>query len=83
MIVFGVNDTMKALEMSAIDKILLYDEIDITRYEVKNPNDGKVLTWYLTEKQAEDPKYFKDAATGVDLETVSQEPLGDWLLVNY
>lgn len=29
MIVFGVNDTMKALEMSAIDKVLLYDEIDI------------------------------------------------------
>ena len=83
MIVFGVNDTMKALEMSAIDKILLYDEIEITRYEILNPNTGKTNTWYLNEKQAEDPKYFKDAATGVDMEITSQEPLGDWLLVNY
>lgn len=50
MIVFGVNDTMKALEMSAIDKILLYDEIEITRYDILNPSTGKTTTWYLTPK---------------------------------
>jgi len=37
MIVFGVVDTMKALEASAIKVIMIYDEIDITRYEIKNP----------------------------------------------
>lgn len=37
MIVFGVSDTMKALEASAIKVIMLYDEIEITRYEIKNP----------------------------------------------
>lgn len=49
MIVFGVYDTMKALEMSAIEKVLLFDEIEITRYEVKNPvkNENRIL--YLTE----------------------------------
>lgn len=83
MIVFGVADTMKALEMSAIEKVLLFDEIEMTRFEIKNPATGKINTWYLTERQAEDPKYFKDASTGVDLEIISQEPLGDWLLVNY
>ena len=36
MIVFGVNDTMKALEMSAIDKVLLYEDIEYTRYVIKN-----------------------------------------------
>lgn len=35
MIVFGVNDTMKALEMSALEKILLWDELEVTRYEIK------------------------------------------------
>lgn len=83
MICFGVDDTMKAVEMSAVDKILLYDEIELTRYEVKNPATGKINTWYLNEKQAEDPKYFKDPQSGVDFEIVSQEPFGDWLLVNY
>lgn len=58
MIVFGVADTMKALEMSAIEKVLLFEEIELTRYEVKNPSTGQTKIWYLNEKQAEDPKYF-------------------------
>jgi len=36
MVVFGVNDTIKALEMSAIDKVLMYEDIEVTRYVVKN-----------------------------------------------
>jgi len=84
MIVFGVADTMKALELSALDKLLLYDEIEITRYEVTNPaKDGQKRTLYLTPTQAKDPKHLKDAETGTDLDIVSQEPLSDWLLVNY
>jgi peptide chain release factor subunit 1 len=50
MIVFGVNDTMKALEMSALEKILLYEDIDITRYEIKNPVKGDTKIWYLSPK---------------------------------
>lgn len=83
MVVFGVADTMKALEMSAIEKVLLYEDIEMTRYEVKNPSTGQTRVWYLTEKQAEDPKYFKDPQTGVELDTISEENLSDWLLVNY
>jgi peptide chain release factor subunit 1 len=37
----------------------------------------------LTDKQATDSKYFKDAETGVDLDVVTAEPLADWLLLNY
>jgi peptide chain release factor subunit 1 len=50
MIVFGVNDTMKALEMSALEKILLYEDIDITRFEIKNPVKGDTKIWYLSPK---------------------------------
>ena len=53
MVVFGVDDTMKALEMSAIEKVLLFEEIEMTRYEVKNPATGQTKIWHLTEKQAE------------------------------
>lgn len=83
MIVFGVADTMKALEMSAVEKVILYEEIEYTRYEIKNPVKGDVKVWYLSPKQEEDPKYFKDQETGIDLEVINSEPLGDWLCVNY
>jgi len=83
MIVFGVSDTMKALEASAIKVIMVYEDIEITRYEIKNPVKDTTRCYYLTPKQEEDPKYFKDQETGIDLEVISSEPLGDWLCVNY
>jgi len=84
MIVFGVNDTMKAFELTALDKLLLYEDIEITRYEVTNPaKDGQKKTIYLNPTQEKDPKHLKDAETGTDLEIVSKEALSDWLLVNY
>ena len=83
MIVFGVNDTMKALEMSACEKVMLYEELAHTRYEIKNPVKGDIKVWYLTKAQEDDPKYFKDPDTGIDLEVVASEPLCDWLCVHY
>ena len=47
MVVFGVYDTMKALELSALEKILMYEEIELQRYVVKNPVKGDTKTWYL------------------------------------
>lgn len=49
MIVFGVNDTMKALEMSAIDKVLLFEDIEYMRYVIKNPVTGDSKIWYLNK----------------------------------
>jgi len=45
MIVFGVEDTMKALEGGAVDLILMYEELEINRYVIKNPikGDTKIL----------------------------------------
>ena len=37
----------------------------------------------MNKKQEEDPKYFKDPDSGLDLEVVESEPLGDWLMVKY
>jgi len=40
MVVFGVLDTMKALEMGALDLILLYEDLDLNRYVLKHPIKG-------------------------------------------
>jgi peptide chain release factor subunit 1 len=60
MIVFGVEDTMKALEQGAIDIILLYENLEINRYVIKNPVKGDTKILLLNSNQEKDPKYFKD-----------------------
>lgn len=83
MIVFGVEDTMKAMELRNLEMIMLFEEIEVTRYEIKNPVKDETKVYYLNAIQEQDPKYFKDQDTGVDLEIVSSEQLGDWLCLNY
>ena len=83
MIVFGVQDTMKAMQLGSLKSCMLNEEIEVMRYEIKNPVTGEVKQYFLNDQQAADPKYFKDQATGVDLEVTSTEPLADWLCMNY
>ena len=83
MICFGVQDTIKAMEHGALETMMLFENIEITRYEVKNPVDGSVKVHLLNAQQEQDPKYFKDKDTGVDLEVIGNEALADWLCLNY
>jgi peptide chain release factor subunit 1 len=53
------------------------------RYEIKNPVKNETKVHLLTEAQEKDPKYFKDAETGVDCEVINSEQLADWLLLNF
>jgi peptide chain release factor subunit 1 len=50
MIVFGVDDTMRAMEGGAVDLILLYEDLDINRYVIKNPLKGDTRILHLNEK---------------------------------
>lgn len=83
MIVFGVEDTMKALELGAIDQVLLFEELEITRYVIKNPVKGDTKILFLNPTQQKDTKYFKDAASGIDLDVVQEDNLAEWLCHNY
>jgi peptide chain release factor subunit 1 len=43
MIVFGVKDTLLALEGGAVDTIILFESLEVTRYELKNPAKGNTI----------------------------------------
>lgn len=47
MIVFGVDDSMKALEMGAVETLLLFENLEITRYVLKHPVKGDTKTLLL------------------------------------
>ena len=47
MITFGVQDTMKALDLGALETMMLFENIEIMRYEIKNPSTGVSKTYLL------------------------------------
>jgi peptide chain release factor subunit 1 len=73
MIVFGVEDTMKALELGALETMLLFENIEVMRYEIKNPVQNETKIFLLNAIQEKDPKYFKDQETGQDCEVMASE----------
>jgi peptide chain release factor subunit 1 len=57
---FGVDDTLKALEMGAVEILIVWENLDIIRYTLKNhqTEDEKIL--FLKPEQEKDKTYFTD-----------------------
>ncbi|KAL0974082.1 hypothetical protein UPYG_G00215140 [Umbra pygmaea] len=86
---FGVEDTLKALEMGAVEILIVYENLDTMRYilrlhgteSIETENDEKTL--YLTPEQEKDKSHFTDKETGQDHELVESMPLLEWFANNY
>jgi peptide chain release factor subunit 1 len=50
LVVFGIEDTLKALELGALETMLLFEDIQVMRYEIRNPVKGETKVHLLSEK---------------------------------
>ncbi|XP_074640605.1 eukaryotic peptide chain release factor subunit 1 [Tubulanus polymorphus] len=80
---FGVDDTLKALEMSSVETLIVWENLDITRYTLKNHANDEEKVLFLRKEQEKDKTYFQDKETGVELELVDSMPLLEWFANNY
>lgn len=57
---FGVEDTLRALELGAVETLICWENLDIQRYVLKNhaSNEDKIL--HLTPEQEKDKSHFTD-----------------------
>lgn len=80
---FGVDDTFKALELGAVEVLILYENLDINRYTLKNSTTNEETIKILDRKGQEDQENFKDES-GALLETVENVTLIEWVsLINF
>lgn len=80
---FGVDDTLKALEMGAVEVLICWENLDIMRYVVRNPTTKEERILHLTPAQEKEKTHLTDKETGEELETVEAMPLLEWLANNY
>uniref|UniRef100_A0A8R1TVU2 Eukaryotic peptide chain release factor subunit 1 n=1 Tax=Onchocerca volvulus TaxID=6282 RepID=A0A8R1TVU2_ONCVO len=81
--VYGVTDTLQALEMGAIETLICWENLDIVRYQLKNPITGEEKLLYLDPDQEKNKTHFTESSTGVELELMDSMPLLEWLANNY
>lgn len=80
---FGILDTLQALSMGAAETLIVWENLDINRYVLKNHNTDEEVTLQLTPEQEKDKTYFVDKETGVEYELVDKCPLLEWLANEY
>jgi len=79
---FGIEDTLKGLEMGAIETLIVYENLETVRYDLKNASSGEESVKHLSKEQESDASNFV-TADGAELETIEKQLLVEWFANNY
>jgi len=72
---FMVEDTLRALDLGAIETLIIWENLDVQRYELRNTSTQEIEIKHLNAEQEKNDTFFKDSSTGVELEVVTKESL--------
>ncbi|AQK63643.1 Eukaryotic peptide chain release factor subunit 1-3 [Zea mays] len=81
--VFGVDDTLKALEMGAVETLIVWENLDVNRYVLKNTATGETVIKHLNKEQEADQSHFRDPSTNAELEVQEKTSLLEWFANEY
>jgi peptide chain release factor subunit 1 len=57
--VFGIDDTLKALEMGAVETLIVWENLDTNRYVLKNAVTGELVIKHLSKEQETDQSKYE------------------------
>ncbi|VDO03709.1 unnamed protein product [Rodentolepis nana] len=80
---FGVDDTLRALEMGAVDSLIVWENLLVTRYVLRSSSSDEKRVIHLRPEQERDRSNFLDPETQTEMEIEESQLLLDWLALNY
>lgn len=79
---FMVQDTLKALDLGAVEDLIVWDNLDVNRFVLRNQSTGEEKVIHLNKEEEQNQDNFRDT-DGAELETIEKEPLVEWMANNY
>lgn len=80
---FGIDDTLKALELGAVETLIVWENLDITRYVLRNAANEEIIV-HAKKEQEKDREKFLDKSTGLEMEqAIEPQPLLEWFAEKY
>ena len=80
---FMVDDTLKALELGAAEDLIIWENLEINRFVLRNSSTSEETVVHLNKEQEANENFFHDKETGVELEVIEKESLVEWMAENY
>lgn len=82
-ICFGIEDTLKALELGAVETLIVFENLEITRWALKDSNGSEILLHTTKEQEESNRDKFMDKETGQEMEIISQDSFLEWIAEHY
>ncbi|GKY94877.1 translation termination factor eRF1 [Mayamaea pseudoterrestris] len=79
---FMVQDTLKALDLGAVEDLIVWDNLETNRFVLRNQSSGIEKVVHLNKEEEQNQDHFRDT-DGAELETIEKEPLVEWMANNY
>lgn len=80
---FMIEDTLKALELGAVEHLIVWENLEMNRYVLRNSSSGEERIVHLSPEQEKNQSFFHDPETGVELEVAEKEAMVEWLANHY
>ncbi|KAK1442239.1 peptide chain release factor subunit 1 [Babesia gibsoni] len=81
--IFGAKETVDALENGTVETLIVFESLEVMRIVLKHPHTGEETVHFLKNEDEHRNDIFKDTKNNVDLETVENKPLTEWIVNNY
>ncbi|QLQ80282.1 hypothetical protein HG537_0D02830 [Torulaspora globosa] len=78
---YGIDDTLKALDLGAVETLIVFENLETLRCVYKDSENKEIIKF--TKPEQEDKSYAIDKATGQEMDLVDEQPLIEWLAENY
>ncbi|KAF8590504.1 peptide chain release factor eRF/aRF subunit 1 [Ramaria rubella] len=80
---FGIEDTLKGLDLGAVETLIVWENLDVTRYVLRNAA-GEDIVIHSNKEQEKDREKFLDKSTGLEMEQVTEpQSLLEWFAEKY
>lgn len=82
---YGIDDTLKALDLGAAEVLIIHENLETIRYALKDPEGSEVIRFSKPprEGEKENKDYLIDKKSGAEMEITDEQPLIEWLAENY
>ncbi|KAJ5081007.1 Peptide chain release factor eRF1/aRF1 [Penicillium angulare] len=80
---YGVEDTLKAMELGAAETLIVYENLDVTRYQLKTSTGEEVIVNATKAQEVNNREMFVDKETGTEMEVIESTTFIEWLAESY
>lgn len=80
---YGIDDTLKALELGAVETLIIFENLEITRWILKDSEGAEVILHTTKQQETGNREKFLDKTTGQEMDIVSQESFLEWIAEHY